>query len=56
MGYTKKQALATPGLQRISDKKKKSGGGGLTRLPDKNKPITRPKPKPGPGPKPVRGG
>lgn len=58
MAYTKKQAAAMPGLQRIRDKKKNTGGG-LTRLdkPGKPKPVTRPRPgQGGPKPKPIKRG
>jgi hypothetical protein len=69
MAYTKKQAAAKPGLQRIRNKKKNAGGG-LTRLdkPGKPKgptrtvgsdepsrPMTRPRPgQGGPKPKPIK--
>jgi hypothetical protein len=54
MAYTKKQAAAKPGLQRIRDKKKNTGGG-LTRLDKPGKPMTRPRPgQGGPKPKPVK--
>ncbi len=56
MAYTKKQAAAKPGLQRIRDKKKNTGGG-LTRLDKPGKPMTRPRPgQGGPKPKPVKRG
>lgn len=56
MAYTKKQAAAKPGLQRIREPKKNTGGG-LTRLdkPGKRTPTTRPAPgRGGPKPKPIK--
>ena len=57
MAYTKKQAAAMPGLQRIKDKKKPSPG--LVRLPEKPKrpgASTRPKPGGPVKPKPIKRG
>jgi hypothetical protein len=55
MAYTKKQAAAKPGLQRIRDKKKNTGGG-LTRLDKPGKPAESigKKRKPGSGSGPVK--
>jgi hypothetical protein len=47
MAYTKKQAAAKPGLQRIRDKKKNTGGSKGKKMVAQ-KPVTKPRPG-GPG-------
>ena len=57
MAYSKKEAMAKPGLQRIRDKNKKKSPS-LTRIPDKKKPGASTRPKPGGPvkPKPIKRG